>query len=125
MLEIPSIPTVVIALAIKFTLQLTCEKDVGMGLYMFNFMIMLSLHLVSVYFHPYICLHFCENVFLYLFLSIFSKYINIMHASITVELLISCSQVGDVNKACSDPDNMYTSCQDHWVLDIRYMLYIQ
>ena len=33
-----------------FTLQLTCEKDVGMGLYMFNFVIMLSLHLVSVLF---------------------------------------------------------------------------
>ena len=30
-----------------FMLQLTCEKDVGMGLCMFNFVIMLSLHLVS------------------------------------------------------------------------------
>ena len=52
-LEMPSIPIVVIALVIKlelFTLQLTCEKDVGMGLYMFNFMIMLSLHLVSALF---------------------------------------------------------------------------
>ena len=30
--------------------QLTCEKDVGMGLCMFNFVMMLSLHLVSVLF---------------------------------------------------------------------------
>ena len=49
----PSIPIVFIALAIKlelFMLQLTCEKDVGMGLCMFNSVIMLSLHLVSVLF---------------------------------------------------------------------------
>ena len=48
-LELPSIPIVFIALVIKlelFMLQLTCEKDVGMGLCMFNFVILLSLHLV-------------------------------------------------------------------------------
>ena len=33
-----------------FMLQLTCEKDVGLGLCMFNFAILLSLHLVSVLF---------------------------------------------------------------------------
>ena len=41
-----------IALVIKldlFMLQLTYEKDVGMGLCMFNFVIMLSLYLVSVH----------------------------------------------------------------------------
>ena len=46
-------PIVFIALVIKFELfmlQLTCEKDVGMGLCMFNFVILLSLHLVSVLF---------------------------------------------------------------------------
>ena len=51
--ELPSIPIVFIALVIKlelFMLQLTCEKDVGMGLCMFNFVILLSLHLVSVLF---------------------------------------------------------------------------
>ena len=48
-LELPFIPIVFIALVIKvelFKLQLTCEKDVGMGLCMFNFVILLSLHLV-------------------------------------------------------------------------------
>ena len=48
-------------------LQLTCEKDVGMRLRMFNFVIMLSLHLV---FGISIPTSF-ENVFLYLFLSVF------------------------------------------------------
>ena len=46
-------PIVFIALVIKFELfmlQLTYEKDVGMGLCMFNFVILLSLHLVSVLF---------------------------------------------------------------------------
>ena len=33
-------------------------------------------------------------------------YINIMHASILNELLISSSQVGDVNKVHTDPDKM-------------------
>ena len=62
--------------------------------------------------------HLFANVFLYLFLSIFAYeviYINIMHASILGEL-ISSSQAGDVNKVGSDPDKMYTSCQDHCVL---------
>ena len=36
-----------------FTLQLTCEKDVGMGLCTFNFVLRLSLHLVCLL-HPYI-----------------------------------------------------------------------
>ena len=53
MLELPSIPIVFIPLVIKlelFMLQLTCEKYVGMGgLCMFNFVILLSLHLVSVF----------------------------------------------------------------------------
>ena len=51
--ELPSIPIVFIALVIKlelFMLQLTCEKDVGMGLCMFNFVILLSLYLVSMLF---------------------------------------------------------------------------
>ena len=49
-LELLSIPIVFMALVIKlesFMLQLTCEKDVGMGICMFN---LLSLHLVSVLF---------------------------------------------------------------------------
>ena len=33
-----------------FTLQLTCEKDVGMGLCTFNFVFRLSLHLVCLLF---------------------------------------------------------------------------
>ena len=33
-----------------FTLQLTCEKDVGMGLCTFNFVLRLSLHLVCLLF---------------------------------------------------------------------------
>ena len=45
-LELPSISIVFIALVMLFMLQLTCEKDVGMGLCMFNFVILLSLHLV-------------------------------------------------------------------------------
>ena len=74
--ELPSIPIVFIALVIKlelFMLQLTCEKDVGMGLCMFNFVILLSLHLVSVLLVlPSLHLFtFFENVFLHLFLSIF------------------------------------------------------
>ena len=65
-LELPSIPIVFIALVIKlelFMLQLTCEKDVGMGLCMFNFVILLSLHLAFRYFHPYIFLHFLKMFF--------------------------------------------------------------
>ena len=56
MQERPSIPIVFVALVITcncsyiFMLELTCEKDVGMGLCMFNFVIMLSLHLVSGFF---------------------------------------------------------------------------
>ena len=45
-LELTSIPIVFIALVIKLELFMTCEKDVGMGLCMFNFVILLSLHLV-------------------------------------------------------------------------------
>ena len=33
-----------------FTLQLTCEKDVGMGLCTFNFVLRLSLHIVCLLF---------------------------------------------------------------------------
>ena len=33
-----------------FTLQLMCEKDVGMGLCTFNFVLRLSLHLVCLLF---------------------------------------------------------------------------
>ena len=50
-LELPSIPIVFIALVIKlelFMLQLTCEKDVGMGLCMFNFVCLSGFW----YFHP-------------------------------------------------------------------------
>ena len=43
-------------------LQFTCEKDVGMGLCMFNFVIMLSLLPVSVLFGTYIPTSF-EKVF--------------------------------------------------------------
>ena len=60
-------------------LQLTCEKDVGMRLCMFNFVIMLSLHLVSVLFGISIPTSF-ENVFLYLFPSVFflSTYLTLL-----------------------------------------------
>ena len=81
------------------------------------FLVLPSLHLFT----------FFENVFLYLFLSIFSYkiiYINVMHTSILVKLIISRSQAGNVNKVRSDPEKMYTSCQDHCVLYIRCMLYI-
>ena len=62
-------------------LELTCEKDVGMGLCMFNFVIMLSLHLVSGFFGTSIVhlFTFFENVFLYLFLSVFSYKIYISY----------------------------------------------
>ena len=55
-------------------------------------------------------------------------FLDVMHASILVKLLkliISSSQAGDVNKVRSDPEKMYTSCQDHCVLYIRCMLYIR
>ena len=71
MLELPSIPIVFIALVIKFMLQLTCEKDVKLGLCMFNFAILLSLHLVSVLFGTSILFTFFVHVFLCMFLSIF------------------------------------------------------
>ena len=44
-----------------FTLQLTCEKDVGMGLCTFNFVLRLSLHLVCLLFGTS-SLHLCDRI---------------------------------------------------------------
>ena len=68
--------------------DVTCEKDVGMGLYTFNSVIMLSLHL-SVLFGTSIPTSFYifgRKKFVLVSVRFFIKYINIMHASITVEL---------------------------------------
>ena len=64
-------------------LQLTCEKDVGMGLYMFNFVLMLSLHLVSVFFGTFIPTSFTFFGKCFFVATCFCPFflINIMHAS--------------------------------------------
>ena len=59
-------------------LQLTCEKDVGMGLCMFNFVIMLSLHLVSVFFGTSIPTSFYLKMF-FLYFVTFIVYQFVIH----------------------------------------------